>query len=72
MTRKNQGLLNVPQNVVWGCLDPDFDPLDRSLLLDAFVRTRINMYVAAKIQNTPFQVSFLSFLCKYICTFSQN
>lgn len=31
--QKMQGLLAVPQTVVWTCLDTDFDPLDRSPLL---------------------------------------
>jgi hypothetical protein len=35
--RTIQGFANVNLSIVWDCIDPDFDPSDRSLLLGSFM-----------------------------------
>jgi hypothetical protein len=44
--RRMEGLGNVARTVVWDCLDPDYDPLDRKAVLHQFMSKYLDRFYA--------------------------
>jgi hypothetical protein len=44
--RRMEGLGNVAQAAVWGCLDPDYDPMDRKALMEQFMGKYLDRFWA--------------------------
>lgn len=40
-----QGFLGTPQNTVWTCLNPDYDPLDYHIMFKEYVNWRVRSYM---------------------------